>query len=200
MAGLERYALAQPIKDVMCALFGWGDSHRDGSMKEIELTYTVYPENVEKAGEVYNSYGLNNYEAFHDCWENLIFLFKLRYERSHYATEISPRVAFQLFGTEWGRAIDDLIWLKIAPTENVIITDVRFDNEALFFKKLGAKIFKVERDSAIEVAKHVSEAGISSKWVDIYVDNNGSLKDLESIIEYLVEEKYPSGKYTRGFK
>lgn len=198
--GLDMYALAKPIKDIMCALFGWDDSHRDGSMKEVEILYPVTPDNLEKAGEVYNSYGLDKYEAFHDCWEKLILLFGLHSAGYEYNAIISPRRAFQLFGTDWGRKLHDPIWLEVAPTENVIITDVRFDNEAGYFKDLGATIIKVVRDKLVEVTAHVSENGINPDYVDVELDNNGSLHDLEATIRYIISVDYLPARYARGFK
>ncbi len=57
---------------------------------------------------------------------------------------ISPRKIWQLLGTEVGRGIDPAIWIKNAemfihkhPGRTVIITDVRFDNEAIFIRNRG---------------------------------------------------------------
>lgn len=200
ITGQELYALAKPIKDVIGTLFGWDDKHLDGTYKEIEIVYPISPDSLDKAGEVYNSYGLDKYEAFHDCWEKLTELFNINTSNSRPCCIISPRRAFQLFGTEWGRSISDTIWLDIAPKDNVIITDVRFDNEAKYFKDKGASIVKMIRVDIPEVNKHVSERGVSRELVDAEVFNTSTLKDLSRIMKYLAEESIPSGIYSTDFQ
>lgn len=144
--GQKLYALAQPIKDIMSALFMWDDEHRDGSYKEIPMVYRITPESLDQAGILYSQYGLDQYEPFHDCWEKLVDIFQIEIKENDYGyCRISPRQAFQLFGTDWGRSVDDEIWLKIAPKVNTIITDVRFDNEAEYFRVRGAQGIKVVR-------------------------------------------------------
>lgn len=195
---VKTYALAQPIKDILGALFDWGDEHRDGNLKELVLTYTITPDTLDKAGEVYESYGLDKYEAFHDCWDKLIKLFNIEYKDTEYTCNISPRKAYQLFGTDWGRTLHDPIWLELAPTDNVIITDVRFDNEAKFFTDKGAVLIRVERDGVKHVATHVSENGVSDKYISIIVENNGSLAELDSTAKYLVQTNFSqTGRYAR---
>lgn len=182
------YALAQPIKDVMCALFSWGKEHRDGSYKEIKLKYAITPDSIQQAGGMYNKYGLDKYEAFHDCWEKLINLFDVQLQEGGLAyCYISPREAFQKFGTEWGRTVHPTIWLEVAPTSNTIITDVRFDNEAEYFKSHGAIVVEVVRPGFGNVAaKHVSEAGISRSLITETILNDGTLEQLhEASIQFM---------------
>lgn len=189
--GLSTYALAQPIKDIMCALFGWGEDHRDGSYKEIEMLYSISPETLDAAGMLYNEYGLDAYEPFHDCWEKLVTLFSIDICVNDLGyTVISPRRAFQLFGTEWGRTINDSIWLEIAPKQDTIITDVRFDNEAKYFKKLGAEIISVERPGFRPVNNgHASENGVSSKYIDYVIRNDKGLAELREAVNVYVYTK-----------
>lgn len=186
--GMETYALAQPIKDIMCALFNWGEEHRDGSYKEIEMLYSISPATIDAAGIMYNSYGLDKYEAFHDCWDKLVTLFSIEISVNDLAyCVISPRRAFQLFGTEWGRLIDDNIWLDTAPRDNVIITDVRFDNEAEYFSKLGAEVIQVVRPGFRPVnSAHVSENGVSLPLIDYTINNDKGLVELKETVLQLV--------------
>ena len=186
--GMETYALAQPIKDIMCALFNWGEEHRDGSYKEIEMLYSISPATIDAAGIMYNSYGLDKYEAFHDCWDKLVTLFSIEISVNDLAyCVISPRRAFQLFGTEWGRLIDDNIWLDTAPRDNVIITDVRFDNEVEYFSKLGAEVIQVVRPVFRPVNNaHVSEKGVSLPLIDYTINNDKGLVELKETVLQLV--------------
>lgn len=177
---INTYALAQPIKDIMCALFGWDESHRDGAYKEIELLYSISPETIDQAGIVYANYGLDEYEAFHDCWEKLVKLFNIKIEDNDLAyCVISPRKAFQLFGTEWGRSISDTVWLDVAPKTDTVITDVRFDNEAEYLRNIGAPIVKITRDGFRPVSNgHSSEHGVTDTLVNFQILNNGTWEEL----------------------
>lgn len=177
---MELYALAQPIKDIMCELFGWGEEHRDGSYKEIELLYSISPDSLDAAGIMYNKYMLDAFEPFHDCWEKLVDLFGVEVRENDLGyCVISPRRAFQLFGTEWGRALHEHIWLEIAPKTNTVITDVRFDNEAKYFKALRAEVILIDRPGFKPVTNgHVSEDGVSESLIDIVVRNDSSKEAL----------------------
>lgn len=106
----------------------------------------------------------------------------------------SPRELLQTLGTEWGRStIRDDIWIQIAmrQVENlkgqggVILTDVRFENEAAAIKAAGGTIWKVVRDTAClaaDAAKHSSEAGVPDHLIDEVVENSGSVADLEAAV------------------
>lgn len=62
-----------------------------------------------------------------------------------------------------------------------VISDVRFDNEALAIRKFGGRIWRIVRpDRAIDSAAsaHVSEAGVSDELIDVTVCNDSDLADL----------------------
>lgn len=89
----------------------------------------------------------------------------------------SPRQLLQLFGTEFGREmVAKDIWLRVAKRTldevcylrdkdsapcRVVISDVRFDNEAEWVRNLGGVIWHIHRPGVQPVAAHVSEAGVS---------------------------------------
>lgn len=104
----------------------------------------------------------------------------------------SPRQMLQSMGTEWGRnTIHDEIWIRITMERikpeldcgrSVVITDVRFDNEAQAILAAGGEVWRVARPGwrclADEAAAHQSEAGVSDHLVARTIDNSGSLDDL----------------------
>lgn len=101
----------------------------------------------------------------------------------------SPRQAMQTLGTDWGRNIlvDD-IWIRCAQkfidsNENVVIADVRFDNEAEFILKNNGKLIHIIRPSQemIKLSGHASEAGLSENYLAVChkVFNDGSLDKLQ---------------------
>jgi hypothetical protein len=100
----------------------------------------------------------------------------------------SPRQLLQTLGTEWGRGtIHPEIWIRIAMDRasrhaNVVVTDVRFDNEAQAIVDAGGEVWRVARPGwrclADDAASHPSEAGVSDHLIARIVDNSGSLDDL----------------------
>lgn len=115
----------------------------------------------------------------------------------------SPRELLQSLGTEWGRRmVADDIWIRVAMqrvkaiTEeggNVVITDVRFDNEAMAIRLAGGENWLVQRPGVHscvgDTANHESEAGISQVLVDTTILNDTSVEALQaqadrSLVQY----------------
>ncbi len=101
----------------------------------------------------------------------------------------SPREIMQTLGTEWGRNIHPHLWLIVAQraissTTNegypVVVSDVRFENEAQLIRDMGGRVWHVQRPEANAVRGHASEAGITVVNADIIIENCGSLQDLYS--------------------
>lgn len=100
---------------------------------------------------------------------------------------VSPRRLMQTLGTEWGREmISDRIWLQMAEHvlrqngPGMVITDVRFDNEAEWVRENGGIVVHVRRGAAPKVEAHASEAGVRVVDGDFVVYNNGTIADLEN--------------------
>lgn len=92
---------------------------------------------------------------------------------------VNARHCLQSLGTEWGRNLNDLIWVNIAKhriseedASVIILDDVRFDNEAIMIKDLGGEVWNLTRDGIGGKDKHISEAGISNHLIDKHVDLN----------------------------
>ena len=105
---------------------------------------------------------------------------------------ISPRVALQTLGTEWGRnTINSDLWILRAQKEMeqhdcIVISDCRFDNEAEAVLSAGGIVIEVSRADINEVAAHSSENGISSNLVTFRIDNSGTLQDLYKSFDNLL--------------
>lgn len=98
----------------------------------------------------------------------------------------TPRSIMQTIGTEWGRKmIGDNFWTSIIELKvraikgDVVITDVRFDNEAKLVHELDGIVVDVQRPSTANAGdKHASEAGVNPDLIDYIIDNSGDLKCL----------------------
>lgn len=109
---------------------------------------------------------------------------------------MSPRRMFQLVGTEGGRDIFGYdLWIKrfilsysmFKHTDDVVVPDVRFDNEAETIRELGGIIIEVRRGQGLagEAAQHKSEAGLSLP-PDNVITNEGTLAELYAKVNYVV--------------
>jgi len=112
--------------------------------------------------------------------------------------DLSPRQIFQIIGTDFIRTHIDsdfwikhfTLWYKGKSTQNIIVTDCRFQNEIDTIKELGGMIFKIERNTSVE-DNHISENGIDNLTnIDIVIKNDSSLEDYHKIInKYCVKSK-----------
>lgn len=104
--------------------------------------------------------------------------------------DISVRKMMQTLGTDWGRGLDEDIWIKaftkLYSKGKYVITDVRMENEAKFIRDNGGIIIHVNGRGGINTT-HPSEAGIEVKDLDVVINNTGTLEDLrEGIVNELV--------------
>lgn len=116
---------------------------------------------------------------------------------------VSPRWCLQWLGTEvlrakwpdiWIRHLrqDILDFLSINGQQPIVVTDVRFRDEAEALKDMGAVLWRIERTGAgimNGIPGHVSESDLDG-WAgwDVgrgnhRIDNNGSLEDLYWCVE-----------------
>ena len=113
----------------------------------------------------------------------------------------SPRYLMQTLGTEWGRNLFyDELWIDLAKYHMpkdcpVVVSDVRFENEAKFIRDCGGFIVHIQRDCAPKVREHISEAGIEKVPGDFALDNNYSISSMFSHMDsILLHELVVRGK------
>lgn len=105
----------------------------------------------------------------------------------------SPRYFFQTIGTDLFRNhIDSEIWIKSLQkkienkSENVVVSDVRFKNEADCILKKKGKIVKVIRNTDHIQDNHTSETELDEIKPDYILLNLGSLHDLYKQIDQMI--------------
>ena len=102
----------------------------------------------------------------------------------------SPRYVMQTLGTEWGREfIDPDLWVRLARREiisqlergrNVVVDDLRFENEHKAILDLGGSILRLEGRGGI--ARHVSEQKLPAH---IIFENTEGTEELKAFVEYI---------------
>lgn len=108
----------------------------------------------------------------------------------------SIRELLQFIGTDVGRnLINQNIWINsakkslenLSKSVNVVLTDVRFENERDAISELGGFTIRINRNSE-SIGDHASELGKFT--VDTEIDNNGSMQSMyDQIEEFLNDTK-----------
>lgn len=115
------------------------------------------------------------------------------------AKDIAPEVRriLQRLGSEAIRSLDPTFWIRAAMREvefsqsagtPVVITDVRYRNEADEIRARGGVLLRIARptDSLTDLAapEHVSETDLDDYPDDSLVLNDGTLEDLQGMARY----------------
>lgn len=81
-------------------------------------------------------------------------------------------------------------WMKeyiYSSGKNLIITDVRYNDEAEVIKMFDGIIIEVRRDEA-KASLHSSDKGISQNYVSYVIKNNGSKEELENKVRDIISD------------
>ena len=98
------------------------------------------------------------------------------------------RQLLQRLGTEVGREMfGEDFWVNAALDKapdgsKIVFADVRFPNEADAIKKLGGKVFRVQRDGVGPANDHISERALDDYEFDGVIDNSKSIELLYSTL------------------
>lgn len=105
----------------------------------------------------------------------------------------SPRQMAQTLGTEWGRElVHPQLWVLMAQRrwevakaagKDLVITDVRFENEVFWVKEQGGQIIALERAGAAAVNAHASEQFDISSVADLVISNHGTIEALKISVD-----------------
>ena len=174
-------SFANPLKDLLAAVFGWDRALLEGNTTD-SRTWRETPD---------------------EWWEA-----KLNWSETpfSYLGRFTPRAAMQVIGTDVMREyFDNNLWIKslearLRDKEKVVITDCRFPNECKLVRQYNGALFRVKRgpepewfDLALKTARddspvrsemalayplvHVSEWAWLSEETDL-IENDGTIQDL----------------------
>jgi len=98
----------------------------------------------------------------------------------------SPREIMQWWGTEYRRRQNPYYWTRKASDtihdamrsgfRRIVVTDVRFRNEAELIHYHNGRLWEIRRATVDgEPVSHPSEAGVGQIEIDHVIDNNGSM-------------------------
>lgn len=112
----------------------------------------------------------------------------------------SPRQLMQTLGTDWGRGmVSQSLWIdrmqqRIAAhaavySADIVITDVRFTDEAELITRLGGEVWRIVRPETDTThhCGHISESGQSAITPRLTLINDGTLEMLYESIDAALE-------------
>lgn len=82
----------------------------------------------------------------------------------------------------------DALLQKYTGLENLVIYDLRFDNEARRIRELDGFIIKLEGRNSENKNDHVSERGIANGWVDVTIKNDMDKETLYNQLTQVLKE------------
>jgi hypothetical protein len=176
--GFVKDSFAKPLKDACSVMFGWPREMLEGDT-EVSRKWREEPD---------------------------------QYWSEKFGHEFSPRLALQLMGTEAGRNVfHEDVWvislLNRARGKDVVVTDVRFQNEIKYIQDNGGIVVRIKRgeepewyDLALDANQGFSSAqmGMRDKgihqsewdWIgsdfDLVIENNGTIDELGKQVDELL--------------
>lgn len=104
---------------------------------------------------------------------------------------LTPRTAMQRWG-DWRRSVDPDYFVKFAleivrtvtdgdGVDAVLLTDVRFPNEAGLVRSLGGDLWRITRPGGPQPSRHASEWQLAGEPVDAEIVNDGSIEQLAKV-------------------
>jgi hypothetical protein len=113
----------------------------------------------------------------------------------------SPRQMAQTLGTEWGRElVHPQLWVLMAQRRwdaakaagrDLVITDVRFENEVEWLRGAGGRVIYLARPGAEAVSAHASEQYDASVLADWAILNDNTIDILLHRVDEAVTELFP---------
>ena len=188
MSGIPLIAFAKPLHDAALHVFGTDALERENKEREYPFTQETferfYSWHIGFLQSVNAKYGIIH-------GDNLTLPSKRFYDIFANQKTLSPRRLMQLYGTEYWRSERPTLFVDLVHDnyQDVIVTDVRFENEAAICDVLIA----VKRDGITPVAGHSSEAfaalfdgqpecltlNMDCERPTLIIDNNGTIEDLK---------------------
>jgi hypothetical protein len=173
--GFIKDSFAKPLKDACAVMFGWSRELLEGDT-EMSRKWREEPDS---------------------------------YWSEKFGREFTPREALQKMGTEAGRDVFHKdIWvislLNRAKGKDVVVTDVRFQNEIQYIQDNGGIVIRVKRgddpwwfekvastnyhtDDIIDSLPHRSEWDWVGCEFDYTIGNNGTIQDLGKDVERVLQ-------------
>lgn len=171
--GLSGYAQSgkDTVAELLCLNYKYQRRAFADPMRHALLTINPKLDSITRVSDVVDDYG----------WE---------------VAKKNPEVRrlLQVLGTDVGRKMfGDNVWVKMLMNElnyedKIVISDVRFPNEAEAIKKLGGSVWRINRHNHSAANGHASEHAMDNYMFNHVIYNDGTVDDLSDEIFMLGHE------------
>ena len=162
--GFIHYKFADPIKELCSNVFLWDDDWVNGQYKEtVDPRWGISPREAQQliGTELFRQYLPVKSEGFRIKTEKNIWVNRFRYwYQNLFLTDMFP---------------------------NVVISDLRFLNEAEVVREMGGSIVRIDRPSITINDSHASETEMEEIIPDYTIINNSSIATYEGKIREFVD-------------
>jgi hypothetical protein len=171
--GLSGYAQSgkDSTAELLCLNYGYTRLAFADPMREALLTINPQLDSITRVSDLVDDYGWN-------------------------LAKKNPEVRrlLQVLGTDFGRKmLGDDVWINIALSgikseDKIVVSDVRFPNEAEAIKKLGGTVWRINRHNHTAVNNHTSERAMDNYMFNYVIYNDGTLDELSDEVFMLAKE------------
>ena len=118
-------------------------------------------------------------------------------ELSYLGADVTARLMMQLLGTEFGRRLDENLWVNIvknqidAQSASPVVDDMRFKNEWAMSFHRGYLLVKVVRANFVEngaTHSHASEQEMPDDMFDVIIHNDSTYDDYITLLDRIVPQ------------
>lgn len=183
VVGSEIISLSDPIKQLAAYLFGFSNEQLWGASSSRSIPSIIAWDTFEKNVTSHDfldgwlaTYVTPYHNDGHD-WSHMFFcMWATYFKGKEYVKStregLTPRVVLQSLGTEFGRRIQEDLWIKIALKSDVkkviIVPDIRFVNEAKILKNKGGLLIRISTGEPEQQLGHISETEFSQIPVKLF--------------------------------
>lgn len=192
--GFRKMSLADPMKRIVQEVYGFTNEQLWGPSQMRNAPDKRYPRKwlhkLHNGGDLFTGAST----------QKLIPAEEIEYTEP--VEFLSPRIALQLLGSEWGRVCYQDTWVDMtlrnaaACPYPVVIPDCRFQNEINAIHKAGGKVIRLRRQTQVDaltvgVQGHVSEAeqlAIPDSQFDKVLEVENGLERFYNQLDALMKE------------
>jgi hypothetical protein len=121
--------------------------------------------------------------------------------------KITWRIVMNVYGAELFRnMVHKNYWIQctmqkiehlLKKGENVVVGDVRYENEKDMIKQLGGKLWFVTRENSennivLSDPNHSSNKTFTEEFIDEKIENNGTIEELELLVDSIMNKRSSS--------
>jgi hypothetical protein len=198
--GFTKVSFAAPMKEMLRGILGFSDEQLYGDLKEVPDKRYEFTGRCLNCHQACIEAGPSDFRR--DCGEpwskcgdsrwNRDIAWYCTYCDRFYPEYVTPRLALQSLGTEWGRTLYAPIWAEYGirfaqreyPGAHIVFADVRFHNEVGAIKQAGGYLVRLRRGEAR--FNHASEKemmSITDDAFDMVLNNTGSLEAFIAMVD-----------------